>query len=44
MANVHTAAIARPPAVLSLANLNLNLVNEEGDEGSLDDYELEDND
>ena len=44
MANMHTAAIARPPAALSLANLNLNSVNEEGDEGSLDDYELEDND
>ncbi len=44
MANMHTAAIARPPAALSLANLNLDSVNEEGDEGSLDDYELEDDD
>jgi hypothetical protein len=41
---MHTAAIARPPAALSLANLNLDPVNEEGDEGSLDDYELEDDD
>jgi hypothetical protein len=44
MANMHTAAIARPTAALSLANLNLDSVNEEGDEGSLDDYELEDDD
>jgi hypothetical protein len=39
---MHTDAIARPPTALSLANLNLNSVNEEGDEGILDDYELED--
>ena len=44
MASMHTAAIARPPAALSLANLNLNSVNEEEDEGILDDYELEDDD
>ena len=44
MANMHTAAIARPPAALSLANLNLSSANEEGDEGCLGDYELEDDD
>jgi len=42
MANMHTIAIAKLPAMLSLANLGLNLVSEDEDEGFLDDYELED--
>jgi hypothetical protein len=41
---MHTAAIAKPPATLSPANLDPNLVNEEGGEGSLGNYELEDDD
>ena len=42
MANMHNVAIAKPPAKLSPANLGLNLVSEDEDEGFLDDYELED--
>jgi hypothetical protein len=44
MANMHNVAIAKPPVMLSSANLGLNLVSEDGDEGLLDDYELEDDD
>mgnify|MGYP006191766119 CR=1 FL=1 len=44
MANMHTIAIAKPPAMLSLANLGLNLVSEDEDVGFLNDYELEDDD
>ncbi len=37
--------LVKTPAMLSLlANLGLNLVSEDEDEGFLDDYELEDND
>ena len=44
MANIHNIAIAKPPAMLSPANLGLNLVSEDEDEGFLDNYELEDDD
>ena len=37
-------AIAKPPATLSPANLGLNSMSEDADEGFLDDYELEDDD
>ena len=43
MANMHNVAIAKPPAMLSPANLGLNLVSEDEDVGFLNDYELEDN-
>jgi hypothetical protein len=42
MANMHNVAIATTPATLSPANLGLNLVSGDEDEGFLDDYELED--
>ena len=42
MANMHNVVIAKPPAMLSPANLGLNLVSEDEDEGFLDDYKLED--
>ena len=41
---MHNVVIAKPPAMPSPANLGLNLVSEDEDEGFLDDYELEDND
>ena len=41
---MHNVAIAKPPDVLSPANLGLNLVSEDEDEEFLDDYELEDDD
>ncbi len=41
---MHNIAIAKPPAMLSQANLGLNLVSEDEDEGFLNDYELEDDD
>ena len=41
---MHNVAIAKPLATLSPANLGLNLVSEDEDEGFLDDYELEDDD
>ncbi len=44
MANMHNVPIAKLPATLSPANLGLNLVSKDEDEGFLDDYELEDND
>ena len=44
MANIHNIVIAKPPAMLSPANLGLNLVSEDEDEGFLDDYKLEDDD
>jgi len=44
MANMHNVVIVKPPAMLSPANLGLNLVSEHEDEGFLDDYELEDDD
>ena len=44
MANMHNIAIAKPPAMLSPANLGLNLVSEDEDEEFLDDTELEDDD
>jgi len=44
MANMHNVTIAKPPATLSPANLGLNLVSEDEDEGFLDDYELKDDD
>ena len=44
MANMHTVAIAKTLATLSPANLGLNLVSGDEDEGFLDDYELEDDD
>ena len=44
MANMHNVAIAKPPVMLSPANLGLNLVSKDGDEGLLDNYELEDDD
>jgi len=44
MANMHNIAIAKPPAMLSQANLGLNLVSEDEDEGFLNDYKLEDDD
>ena len=43
MANMHNVAITKPPAMLSPANLGLNLVSEDEDVGFLNDYELEDN-
>ena len=42
--NMYTVAIAKPPTMLSPANLGLNLVSVDEDEGFLDDYELEDDD
>jgi len=44
MANMHNVEIAKPPAMLSPANLGLNLVSEDEDEEFLDDTELEDDD
>ncbi len=44
MANMHNVAITKTPSMLSLANIGLNLVSGDEDEGFLDDYELEDND
>ena len=44
MANMHNIAIAKPPAMLSTANLGLNLVSEDEGKGFLDDYKLEDDD
>jgi hypothetical protein len=44
MANMHNVVIAKPPTMLSPANLGLNLVSEDGDKGLLDNYELEDDD
>jgi len=44
MANMHNIAIAKRPAMLSLAILGLNLVSEDEDVGFLNDYELEDDD
>ncbi len=41
---MHNAAIAKPPTALSSANLGLNLLSTDEDEGFLDDYELEDDD
>jgi hypothetical protein len=44
MANMHNVAIAKPPVMLSPANLGLNLVSKDGGKGLLDNYELEDDD
>ena len=44
MANMHNVVITKPPAMLSPANLGLNLVSEDGNEGFLNNYELEDDD
>ena len=44
MANMHNVVIAKPPDMLSPANLGLNLVSEDEDEGFINDYELEDDD
>ena len=44
MANMHNVVIVNPPAMLSPANLGLNLVSEDEDVGFLNDYELEDDD
>ena len=44
MANMHNVAIAKPPDVLSPANLGLNLVNKDEDEWFINDYKLEDDD
>jgi len=44
MANMHNVTIAKLPAMLSPANLGLNLVSEDEDEGFLGNYELEDDD
>ena len=44
MANMHNVVIAKPPIMLSPANLGLNLVSEEEDKGFINDYELEDDD
>ena len=44
MANMHNVAITKPPAMLSPANLGLNLVSEDGNEGFLNNYELEEDD
>jgi len=41
---MHNTAIAKPPTTLSPANLGLNLVSKDEDEGFLDNYELEDDD
>jgi len=41
---MNNVVIAKPPAMLSPANLGLNLVCEDEDEGFLDDYKLEDDD
>jgi len=44
MANTHNVAIAKMPAALSSANLSVNLVSDDEDEGFLSNYEVEDND